>query len=130
MHRRRLLILVAALLSTLIAVPAHAQDRPLFRVYLTFEDGPTDAYTPQILDILAQYNAKATFFVAGFQIKGHEAMLQREVRAGHAIGNHLWVEPGLYLGAPDDAVAASYQKTEEAIRAALGPELPRYEAQI
>jgi peptidoglycan/xylan/chitin deacetylase (PgdA/CDA1 family) len=100
-----------------------------FRVYLTFEDGPTDAYTPEILDILAQYNAKATFFVNGWQIAGHEYLLQRMIAEGHAIGNHLWEEPGLYSGAPDDAVRGSYFRTEEAIRAALGPELPRYEAQ-
>lgn len=107
---------------------AHADAGP-FRVYLTFEDGPTAAYTPQILDILAEYNAKATFFAIGFQIEGNEAILQRIIREGHTIGNHLWQEPGVYAGAPDDAVQASYDRTEAAIRDALGPELARYDAQ-
>lgn len=107
---------------------ANADSGP-FRVYLTFEDGPTAAYTPPILDILAEYNAKATFFVIGFQIESNETILQRIIREGHAIGNHLWQEPGVYAGAPDANVQASYDRTEAAIRDALGPELARYDAQ-
>ncbi len=116
-------------LSTPIS-PAQAQVSVPFRVYFTFEDGPTDAYTPEILDILAQHNAKVTFLIAGAQIAGHEDLLQREVSEGHTIINHLWEEPGVYAGAPDDAVRESYIKTEAAIRAALGDQLPRYDAQI
>lgn len=107
-----------------------AQSSAPFRVYMTFEDGPTDAYTPQILDLLVQYNAKATFMIAGSQIAGHEELIQREVREGHALINHLWSEPGVYAGAPDEPVIESYLKTEEAIRAALGDQLPRYDAQV
>ncbi len=123
-----IVILVAALLS--LTAAASAQSAPPFRVYMAFEDGPTDSYTPGILDILAQYNAKATFLIAGAQIAGNEDLLQREVREGHTIVNHLWEEVGVYAGAPDEPVIASYLKTEEAIRAALGPELPHYDAQI
>jgi len=123
----------AALLLVITSVPisaVNAQSTAPFRVYMTFEDGPTDAYTPQILDLLAQYNAKATFLIAGDQIAGHEGLMQREVREGHALANHLWSEPGLYAGAPDQAVIDSYLKTEEAIRAALGDQLSRYDAQV
>ena len=98
-------------------------------MYLAFEDGPTDAYTPQILDILAQYNAHASFVIAGAQIAGHEELLQREVREGHALINHLWEEVGVYAGAPADAVIASYQRTEDALRNALDDMLPVYDAQ-
>lgn len=121
----------AIVLLTLFAVSANAQHAP-FRVYLTFEDGPTDAYTPQILDILAEYGAKATFLIGGEEIAGHEPLLQREVAEGHAIINHLWVEPGVYAGAPDTAVIESYLRTELAIREALSPTpdlLSRYDAQ-
>ncbi len=105
------------------------QAAPLFRVYLAFEDGPTDAYTPEILDILAAYHTHASFVIAGSQIAGNEALLQREIREGHALINHLWEEPGVYAGAPDDAVIESYLRTEAAIRAALGDQLPTYDAQ-
>jgi len=124
------LLIVFLLTALLPLTAARANPTPLFRVYLTFEDGPTDAYTPEILDILTAFHAKATFFVSGAQIKGHEGLLQRELREGHAIGNHAWVEPGAYIGSPDAAVRESYLKTEAAIRAALGPERPRYEAQV
>ena len=124
-------ILIALALLLPGVLPAAAQSRPAFRVYLTFEDGPTTAYTPQILDILAEYGAHATFFPNGTQIAGKEAILQRVIREGHALGNHLWTEPGLYSGAADAAVIESYQQTEAAIRAALGPDLlPIYEAQV
>jgi peptidoglycan/xylan/chitin deacetylase (PgdA/CDA1 family) len=110
--------------------PVQAQVAAPFRVYLTFEDGPTDAYTPGILDTLKQYNAHATFLIGGASIAGHEELIRREVREGHAIINHLWEEPGVYAGAPDEAVIESYLRTEEAIRAALGDLLPVYDAQM
>lgn len=122
---------VAVVLLLNAALPnVHAQVSAPFRVYLTFEDGPTRAYTPQILDILAEYDAKATFFVNGWQIAGKEDILQRILREGHALGNHLWQEVGYYAGTPDEKVIAAYYETEAAIRAALGTDvLPLYDAQ-
>ena len=55
-------------------------------VYLTFDDGPC-AYTPQLLDILAEYGVKATFFVTG-QFPSYEYLIEREFREGHAVGVH------------------------------------------
>ncbi len=74
------LLLVLPLIGT--PPPVQAQTNTLFRVYLTFEDGPTGTYTPELLDILAAYDAKATFFVNGYQIAGREHVLQRIIRAG------------------------------------------------
>ncbi|MGX5541588.1 polysaccharide deacetylase family protein [Bacillus wiedmannii] len=59
-------------------------------VALTFDDGPHPIFTPQILDILAKYNAKATFFVAGNKVKRFPAILIREVKEGHEIANHTY----------------------------------------
>lgn len=131
--RRLPLIALSLLAILLLALPAFAQDAPPFRVYLTFEDGPTEAYTPYILDLLAQYHAKATFFPNAYQIKGREDILQRIIREGHAVGDHLWDEPGYYSGAPDNKVIAAYQESEVAIRAALEPTpdlLAIYDAQV
>ncbi len=124
------LVVTLLVIASIPMAAVNAQSSAPFRVYMTFEDGPTDAYTPQILDVLAQYHARATFLIAGDQIAGHEGLMQREVREGHALVNHLWSEPGLYAGAPDQAVIDSYLKTEDAIRAALGDQLPRYDSQI
>ncbi len=58
-------------------------------IAITFDDGPSSQYTEQILDILERYNAKATFFVNGYQLSSAKAsMLQRAVAMGCEIGNH------------------------------------------
>lgn len=123
------LMLFAWILGIHITTTAQTTNAP-FRVYLAFEDGPTDAYTPEILDMLAQYDVKASFLIAGARIAGNEDIIQREVREGHAIVNHLWVEEGVYAGSRDEAVIESYLRTESAIREAIGAELlPVYDAQ-
>ncbi|MCC6613233.1 MAG: polysaccharide deacetylase family protein [Anaerolineae bacterium] len=131
MFRRHALIRygLLMLLLCLFISPALAQETPPFRVYLAFEDGPTDAYTPGILDTLAAHGAHASFVIAGAQIAGHEDLLQREVREGHALINHLWEEQGVYAGAAAQPVIDSYQRTETALREALGDQLPTYDAQ-
>ena len=63
---------------------------PAATVYLTFDDGPHPVYTPQILDILADYNARATFFVIGRSVKAFPQLIQRIVREGHTLANHTW----------------------------------------
>jgi peptidoglycan/xylan/chitin deacetylase (PgdA/CDA1 family) len=127
--KRLFLLLVALFVLQSMTVNAQQGSVP-FRVYLTFEDGPTAAYTPGILDILAQYGARASFLIGGAQIAGHEDLLQREIREGHTLVNHLWEEPGVYAGAPDEAVVESYLRTEEALRAALGEWVSLYDAQV
>lgn len=57
------------------------------RVYLTFDDGPS-ANTDRILDILAQYGVKATFFVVGKN--GYTEQYQRIVKEGHTLGMHSY----------------------------------------
>lgn len=59
-------------------------------VYLTFDDGPTEGITEQILDILDNYGAKATFFCLGKNAKQHPQLVEEIVRRGHAIGNHTF----------------------------------------
>jgi peptidoglycan/xylan/chitin deacetylase (PgdA/CDA1 family) len=81
---------------------------------LTFDDGPSAAVTPQILDVLAREQVKATFFVVGLHVAGNEQILQREHREGHEIGNHSWSHPDLTLLSPEDA-QAQIQATQTAI---------------
>lgn len=68
---------------------------PLREVALTFDDGPDNVYTPQILAILQREHVKATFFIVGQQAERHPQMMARIVRAGHAIGNHTFDHPDL-----------------------------------
>jgi peptidoglycan/xylan/chitin deacetylase (PgdA/CDA1 family) len=57
-------------------------------VALTFDDGPTEPFTTDLLTILDKHNVKATFFVMGIHAKTHIPILKKMVEAGHEIGNH------------------------------------------
>ena len=57
-------------------------------VYLTFDDGPIPDVTPTILDVLAKYGVKATFFVVGDNIQKYPHVYARVVAEGHRVGNH------------------------------------------
>jgi len=58
-------------------------------VGLTIDDGPHAGITPRILDVLQQYDVRATFFVLGDHIPGNELLLERMRSEGHELGNHL-----------------------------------------
>lgn len=64
-------------------------------VALTFDDGPTEKYTPQILAILKKYNIKATFFMVGMNAKAHPDLVKMVLADGHAINNHSLTHPML-----------------------------------
>lgn len=89
------------------------------RVFLTFDDGPTTQVTPHILDILDKYNIKATFFVLGSRAKQNPDILKREYQSGHYIANHGYSHKYSKIYESADTVLEEYNKTEEAIRAAL-----------
>jgi peptidoglycan/xylan/chitin deacetylase (PgdA/CDA1 family) len=59
-------------------------------IAFTFDDGPSPIYTPILLDLLQEFNAKATFFVLGERFEQFPEIVQREVRDGHEIGNHTY----------------------------------------
>ncbi len=59
-------------------------------VAITFDDGPESKYTPQILDILDEYNIKATFFVIGQNAEKYPDALKSIHEKGHEIGSHSW----------------------------------------
>ena len=96
-------------------------------VYLTFDDGPSTTNTPQILDILDQYNVKATFFVLGSSIdKSDEAkeILKEEVKRGHAIANHTYGHDYSYLY-PNrtmnvNNIVSDLEKSQNSMKAVLG----------
>lgn len=58
------------------------------KIALTFDDGPHPKLTNQILDVLEEYNIKATFFVIGNNVDNYPEPLKRAVLSGHEIGNH------------------------------------------
>ena len=88
-------------------------------IAMTFDDGPNQKLTPELLDILAERHLHATFFVIGENAEAHPEILQRAVREGHEIGNHSWSHPA-FAKMRDESVRRELQKTDDAIRAAIG----------
>lgn len=62
-------------------------------IYLTFDDGPEPAVTPQVLSFLKQYNAKATFFCLGKNVEAYPEIFDQLKKEGHSIGNHSYSHP-------------------------------------
>ena len=59
-------------------------------LYLTFDDGPIPEVTPWVLEQLEAYQAKATFFCVGDNIRKHPEVFQQVLKAGHSVGNHTF----------------------------------------
>jgi len=73
-------------------------------IYITFDDGPIPEVTPFVLDTLAMYNAKATFFCIGDNVRKYPEIFERIKAEGHSVGNHTFnhlkgwaTEDDLYL---------------------------------
>ena len=103
-----------------LSLPEIAPYREENVAYLTFDDGPDDKITPQILDILKAENVKATFFVLGNMVEQNPQVLKRIFDEGHAIGNHSYnhVYSELYKS-PYDFVE-QFIKTDEIIKENIG----------
>jgi peptidoglycan/xylan/chitin deacetylase (PgdA/CDA1 family) len=91
--RRPAMIVLAAgafLVTVGIAAPAAAQQGTTTgnTVSLTFDDGPSAAYTPQVLEVLARHRVKATFCLVGTQAQRFPALVRQIVAEGHALCNH------------------------------------------
>ncbi|MDR0976310.1 MAG: polysaccharide deacetylase family protein [Prevotellaceae bacterium] len=59
-------------------------------VYLTFDDGPIPRVTPWVLDLLAEHDVRATFFMVGDNVHKHPDIYRQVVDAGHRVGNHTY----------------------------------------
>src|ERR1700688_2110125 len=96
--------------------------RPL--VALSFDDGPHPIFTPQVLEILQQHNAKATFFLIGERALRHPDVVARIKAAGHEIGNHYFTN-GSILRHSDADFLGRLQQTERALGITAAPKLFR-----
>ncbi len=84
---------------------------------ITFDDGPNEPYTSQILDILDKYNVKATFFMVGRNVEKFPKTARKVAEAGHVIGNHTYNHRGPLLNTPLRAIG-EIKRAEEAIKKA------------
>jgi peptidoglycan/xylan/chitin deacetylase (PgdA/CDA1 family) len=112
----------SAALSAVSAYTTVAAERG---VALTFDDGPDPVFTPQVLDVLAQHDALATFFAVGKRAERHPELVRRILDEGHALGSHSWShrEPG-DLSAR--ALARDYRAGRRAVEAAAWRDTPLF----
>jgi peptidoglycan-N-acetylglucosamine deacetylase len=89
------------------------------RLALTYDDGPNDPYTSQLLDVLAKHGAKATFFLIGQFVKQRPDIVRRVVEAGHSVGNHTWNHPNLIFCSAAET-RRQISETQKAIEEACG----------
>lgn len=103
-----------------------ASNTPVKTICLTFDDGPTDSTTPQILDILHAARVHATFFVIGRQIRNREKIIKRTNQEGHAIGIHTFSHQysAIY------ASPAALQEDIRRCRAEILRVLPDYQSKL
>jgi peptidoglycan/xylan/chitin deacetylase (PgdA/CDA1 family) len=88
-------------------------------IAMTFDDGPSSANTPRLLEILKQRNIKATFFLIGQNAASNPDIVRQILADGHEIGNHSWTHPQLSK-LSDDRVTTEINKTQDAIKEASG----------
>ena len=81
---------------------------------LTYDDGPNPAWTPRLLDLLAEHDVRATFFMVGKFVKTERELARRVFDAGHLIGNHTWSHPNLSR-ASDAQVLEELTRTNDII---------------
>lgn len=114
----------AARLAARLGLSTHtAEGRPI--LYLTFDDGPHPTATPQVLEVLKRYGAKATFFVVGKQVRRWPDALRATVAEGHTIANHTWSHPSLTSLGPEEfaeQLAATEMVIQEKAGDLLGPD--------
>ena len=89
-------------------------------VYLTFDDGPSQKVTQEILDILNQYGIKATFFVQGRNVAKHPEVLKQIYDAGHTIGNHSYSHNYTVIYESEDSFWQDVNQCQEIIYQHIG----------
>ena len=88
-------------------------------VAITFDDGPNPIYTPEVLDIFAKAEGKATFFMIGEQMKKNPEIVKKVAEQGHEIGNHTFSHPKLSELSPADCLS-EIERNEEIIQELTG----------
>ena len=89
------------------------------KLALTFDDGPNDPYTPQLLEVLDRHNVKATFFMLGQYVQARPDLARMVAEAGHVIGNHTFSHPNLIF-LPTNRAKREIEDCRRALTASVG----------
>lgn len=102
-----------------------AKEGDIHKVYLTFDDGPSEN-TEAILDILAEYDVKATFFVTGKEDEESQEIYRRIVNEGHTLGMHSYSNKYSVIYQSEQAFQNDYQKLKDYLFEITGEEVKYY----
>lgn len=105
---------IPGLLSRLFGYRVFKKGQARRELALTFDDGPDEIYTDQLLDLLKQYNAKATFFVVGSHAEQYPDVVRRMKAEGHTIGIHNYTHKMNWVMLPK-TVKKQIEQTNEII---------------
>lgn len=100
-------------------LPIYSVETDEKKIAISFDAAYGDQYTPQILDILDQYNVNTTFFLVGFWIDKYGGVLEEIHRRGHEIGNHSTTHPQMSKLTAQE-IKKELETTGEKIKAVTG----------
>jgi peptidoglycan-N-acetylmuramic acid deacetylase len=95
-------------------------------LYLTFDEGYENGYTPQILDVLKRQNIKAAFFVVKPYITGNKEIIKRMVEEGHLVCNHSTNHPSMASIYDKNKFIKEFTGVEDAYREVTGKEMSKF----
>lgn len=96
------------------------------KLYITFDAGYENGYTPKILDALKKHNVKATFFVVGNFVKTAPELLNKMLDEGHIVGNHTFTHPDMSKISDMESFKKEMQSLEKAFTDATGKEIQKF----
>lgn len=96
------------------------------RIYLTFDAGYENGFTPAILDTLKKQQVPAAFFVVGHYLESAPDLVKRMVAEGHTVANHTYSHPDMSAIESENAFGHELSRVEEKYRQVTGQEMPKY----
>lgn len=108
--------------NDLLKIATSVEDTEQKVCYLTFDDGPTEEVTPAVLDVLKEYNVKATFFMLGKMLNVNRELGKRAHDEGHLLANHSYFHVYEDLYASSESFIAEIEKTYQLIKDVTGEE--------
>lgn len=95
-------------------------------IYLTFDAGYENGYTPKILDALKKNDVKAAFFLVGNYIDKNPELVKRMLEEGHTVANHTYSHPDMSAISSKEKFSKELTRLEEAFKEATGKELTKF----
>lgn len=96
------------------------------QIAITFDDGPNPEFTPKILKLLNDYNAKATFFCIGKHIETQPKIFKNILEQGHTIGNHTYSHANNFGFFTTGKIVSDLQQTNAIIKEQIGKDVKLY----